>query len=924
MRADRLQPIAYASQILQGAKKTYTACERHLLAVIWSFLGIMFTLKAAYVGCCVFLCWSVRACDIVSDMVGARSPGDIIIGGLFPVHQQVENLANRSKPDPLTCTGFDVPRFIWVQAMIYTIEMINNLTLLPGIKLGYEIYDTCTDATRAVTAAMKLLSKSNTSENCLEIQCNYTDYQPIAKVVVGEAYSELSIPIARIFNVMLMPQISYSSSAAILSDKVRFGSFIRTVPSDVHQTKALARLVSNFNWNWIGIITTDDDYGTSAMTDFISNAQNDDICISFQELIPTYVDAEQSDGRIQALVSKIERTPNASVIVLFAKSALVIKLFNEIIRRNISRTWIASDAWSISKTVATMPNIKKVGNIFGFSFKNGIIPGFLAALKKLRPGPGAYNKFIEQYKQLRFTCSDEYINYTKTCNSSSQPCSLPDSLKIVSPLACTKTNKSITDFDDDYLVQRVQLAGTYATYLAIKSIAHALRKLLNCQDGVCQKTVDFAPWRLLEALKMVNFTEAGRPFYFDKSGDSINGYDLINWDMINGTAQFKTVGEYKLLDKKVYIYDDIFRDTTKAVFSNCSQSCKPGQRKNSHTSHTCCYDCVPCVEGYYSVDWDMNKCLKCSDDQWSDAGSSKCNNRTIEFFRWNEGFAIVLVVFTCSGIILIFVIGIIFTLNLNTPAVKAAGGQFCYIILFSLFTSFVSTGLFIGKPTEYGCKVRQPLFGISFTICVSWILIKSFRIILAFKLDLVVRKQMKKLYKPLVILVMCTVIQVIVCTLWLVLKGPHFVKSYDVPKIILLKCTEGSNVAFGVMLGYIAVLAICCFLFAYKARKLPDRYNEARFITFSMLIYLIVWISFVPVYINTDSKYRQAVEMSAILASNYGILCCHFFPKCYIIYFKKEANTSENYLKSVREHFSQHDLAKYWQASLTNESIWCC
>ncbi|XP_067839950.1 G-protein coupled receptor family C group 6 member A-like [Heptranchias perlo] len=806
--------------------------------------------------------------------------------------------------------------------MIYTIEMINNSTLLPDIKLGYEIYDTCTDATRAITAAMKLLSKSNTSENCLEVRCNYTDYQPIVKAVVGESYSELSIPIGRIFNVILMPQISFASSAAILSDKVRFASFLRTVPSDIHQTEALARLVSNSQWNWIGIIATDDDYGKSAMNDFISKAQNHDICIAFQELIPTYVGDEQSDERIQALVSKIENTPNASVIVLFAKPPLVIKLFNEIIQRKVARTWIASDAWSISRAVAMMQNIQKVGNIFGFSFKNGNIPGFLTHLKNLRPRPGTLNKFIDEYRQLRFTCSDEYINYTKTCGSSSQRCSLPDSLKLVSPLACTKTNESFADFDDDYLVRNVELGGTYATFLAIKSIAHALRNLLKCQEGACQRTLDFAPWRLLQALKTVNFTEAGRQLYFDKSGDSTNGYDLINWVMENGTAQFKTIGEYKLLDKKIHIYDVTFRNTTKAVFSNCSQSCKPGQRKNSHTSYTCCYDCVPCAEGYYSVDRDMNNCLKCSDDQWSDAGSSKCNDRTIEFFRWNDGFAIVLVVFACLGILLIIVIIIIFTLNLNTPAVKAAGGQFCYIILFSLFFSFVSTGFFIGKPTSYGCNIRQPLFGISFTICVSWILIKSFRIVLAFKLDPIVHEQMKKLYKPIVILVMCTGIQVIVCTLWLALKGPRSVISYDIPKIILLKCEEGSNVAFGVMLGYIAVLAIFCFLFAFMGRKLPDRYNEAKFITFSMLIYLIVWISFVPVYVNTDDRYLSAVEVVAILASNYGILCCHFFPKCYFICFKKKANTPERYMKSVREHYSQQDVVNCWQASAISESIW--
>ncbi|XP_048387445.1 G-protein coupled receptor family C group 6 member A-like [Stegostoma tigrinum] len=884
------------------------------------FLGTMFTVKAAYVWACLLLYCPVKACDTVDDLIGAKSQGDITIGGIFPIHGLVENVNTGNKPNAEKCKVFDIQRFIWLQSMIHTIEMINNSTLLPGIKLGYEIHDSCTDSTRAVMAAMRLLSKTNSSENCVEVRCNYTDYQPIVKAVIGEVYSELSIPIARIFNVALMPQISFASSAAILSDKLRFMSFLRTVPSDIHQTKALAEFISNSHWNWIGVIATDDDYGKSAMTDFISNTQQLDICIAFQEQISSFVGSRQHDEAIQALVSKIEATPNANVLVLFAKSQIVVKLLKEIVWRNITKTWIASDAWAISRAVASMPNIKKVGNIFGLAFKMGQISGFSEHLRNLKTRPGAVNKFIEEYRQLRFTCSEESHDVTMTNKSSSENYSISGSLKPASLHTCTKINESIEDFNDDYLVQNIEPSGTYATYLAVQSVAHALRNLLKCHEGTCQKNSNFAPWQLLEALRQVNFTEVGKPFYFDKSGDSVNGYNLIKWITDKGTVQFKTVGEYNVLDRKIYINDKTIRNITEAVFSNCTVSCKPGQRKTVNSSQTCCYDCVPCAEGYYSVGWDVNNCLKCSIDQWSEAGSSVCFNRTTQFFKWNDGFAIVLIVFACLGVILILAVVIMVTLNLNTPPVKCIGGMFCYVILFSLILSFVSTVFFIGEPTSYGCYIRQPLFGISFTICVSWILIKSFKIVLAFKFDPVDRQKMMRLYKPIPILLTCNVIQIIICTLWLTLKGPRFVKSYDIPKIILLKCEEGSNVAFGVMLGYIAVLALFCFQLAFMGRKVPDIYKEAKFITFSMLVYLIVWISFVPVYINTDDQYLPAVEVVAILASNYGILCCHFLPKCYIVYFRKNANTATGVMQRVSTY--HRNAANHGQSSALGESLW--
>ncbi|XP_072911873.1 G-protein coupled receptor family C group 6 member A-like [Hemitrygon akajei] len=879
----------------------------------------MFVLKVACTWCLVFICFSVKACNVADDLIGAKSPGDIIIGGLFPVHQQVQNL-NHIKPDPLQCTGFDIQSFIWVQGMIHTIEMINNSSLLNGIKLGYEIYDTCSDASKAIIAAMKLLAKSNSTGDVLEVHCNYTDYKPIVKAVVGEVYSELSIPVARIFNVMLIPQISFASSASILSNKGRFASFIRTVPSDIHQTKALAKLVRYFKWNWVGVIATDDEYGMSAVTDFTVHAQKLNICIGFNEEIPTYVCDDQSHLRIQNLISKIESTPNASVIVLFAKQAIVVKLFNEVIRRGIRRTWIASDAWSMSRAVAKMKNIKAVGNILGFSFKIGCIPGFLTHLRKLTPPAQGFNKFIEKYWELRSTCSKQNKSYTETCSSNKPQCLFQQDKKLIQPLNCDEMNEG--DVPEDDISHNIELGVTYALYMAVKSIAEGLRILLKCHEGTCQRNFDFPPWRLLEAMRMVKFTEAGRLFYFDESGDSINGYDLIQWEMEEDVTKFKTVGEYKLPDKKVYIYDEAVKRFGKDVFSNCSRSCSPGERKNAYSLHTCCYDCVPCAEGYHSAGWDMNDCLKCLDGQWSEAGSSKCNNKTIEFFNWDDGFAIVLVVFASLGIVLIIVILVIFALNLNTPAVKSSGGYFCFVILFSLFLCFVSTGFFVGKPSDLHCKIRQPLFGISFTICVSWILIKSFRIILAFNFDPLIHHQMKKMYKPLVILVTCTLIQVIICTVWLLVKGPYFTINHNIPKIILPKCDEGSNVAFGVMLGYIALLAFLCFLAAFMGRKLPDIYNEARFITFSMLIYLIVWISFVPVHVNTEDKYLPAVEVVAILASNYGILCCHFFPKCYFICFKKDQNTPEKYRKNLREHNERECQGSPAQNAAVTESFW--
>lgn len=298
----------------------------------------------------------------------------------------------------------------------------------------------------------------------------------------------------------------------------------------------------------------------------------------------------------------------------------------------------------------------------------------------------------------------------------------------------------------------------------------------------------------------------------------------------------------------------------------------------------------------------MDQCLSCDiNTEWSPDGSSSCIPKALLYFSWQDGFAVVLLTFSALGILLALLVSALFLHQRDTPVVKAAGGPLSQLILFSLVISDISAMLFVGRPNSFQCKARQALFGISFTLCVSCILVKTLQILLAFQVDPVMQEVLRRLYQPYIIVSICVAVQAATCLCWLLLKSPfNYVIRH--PTTLLEDCHEGSYLAFGVMLGYIAVLALVCFICAFKGRKLPQQYNEAKFITFSMLLYLISWLLFVPVYVTTSGVYLPAVEMVVILISNYGILSCHFFPKCYIILFKKEHNTKSAFRKNLYEY----------------------
>ncbi|KAM4040314.1 G-protein coupled receptor family C group 6 member A [Anomaloglossus baeobatrachus] len=840
----------------------------------------------------------LHGCLIADDFVGARAHGDIIIGGLFSVHGKMVNSAKGypQKPAIQNCEGFEMQGFLQLLAMAHAVEMVNNISLIPGIKLGYEIYDSCSESTLAMSAALRFLSTYNTSVEQLAFKCNYSDYIPKVKAVIGDSYSEVSVSVARLLNTQLIPQISHSSSAEILSDKFRFPAFLRTIPNDSYQTRAMAKLIEYSNWNWIGLIVMDDEYGRSALERFGIHTDKINVCIAYKEIIPAHLSDSTLQTHVDETINKILSEPRVNVIVVFLKSSLLVKLFKKVMEKKIQKTWIASDSWSVSNGISSMPNIQNIGQVIGFTFKSGDTTSFQEYIKNLNQQKFEMNRLLDQYAVLLSDCPKMKYNELFGCVTNYSKEAVFD-----------KRVKS-KSLRVDFLSDTIHPGFVYSTQLAVTAIAHAIRKL--CLDRNCKKTNAFAPWELLQSLKTVNFTYMGRTINFDSNGDANTGYDVLIWKLgSDGKINFTVFAEYDTEQDLFTFHSDKendFIDFTK-VESRCSDECKPGQmKKTSASQHTCCYECVACPENHFTNKPDMGSCLQCNNKtHWSPVNSSVCFLKKIEFLRWDDGLAIVLLIISFFGIFAIFAIAILFAKNFDTPVVKASGGFLCYVILISILFSFVSAVFFIGKPAEYKCKVRQTMFGISFTVVVACILLKSIKILLAFTFEPRFHSILKFLHRPFTLVFVCSGIQVLICTTWLVFWSPDIKENFSLPKTIILECNEGSTVAFGIMLGYIAVLAFAGFIFAFRGRKLPENYNEAKFITFGMLIYFISWITFIPIYATTFGIYLPAVEMIVILLSNYGILSCTFLPKCYIILYKQDTNTKSAFLKMIYKYSSK-------------------
>ncbi|KAG7220772.1 hypothetical protein INR49_032015 [Caranx melampygus] len=797
----------------------------------------------------------------------ATAPGDIIIGGLFPIHESVNVTQRENGTESRMCDRFSIARLVQSLIMVQVVEEVNKRKELGNLTLGYWIMDSCSDVTTALLNSLVFMKRSR-------------PIRPPVLAVIGDYYSEISIAVARQLHLEYIPQISYGATSGLLSDKRRFPSFMRTVPEDDHQAQAIVHILQRHNWNWVGVVTTDSDYGRYIVQRFQKHAADKNICFAYTSVIPNDLGHKMLRESISAAVKSITESENATAIVSFARPHHMMYIFDELVKvpQGRGKVWVASDIWSESAGVLRKRPLNDIGKIIGTTLKSGSTTRLNQYLRNLDVNPEHHKNNTFLYKFLK----EQEQN-----------------------MVSSHTSKNVTA--TEILRENIHPYAALSVELAVRAVAQAVADL--CTNRDCKTTKRLDPVELRGALRNATFHLDGKNYSLDSRGDLNTGYDVILWRQTSPTYVnvHYIVAQYHINnDSLTFISQETLKDVISGdVISRCSNTCPPGYRKQSaHGQPTCCYECYACPADHFSNSSDSTECHECNiSTHYSFRGSDRCIRKTIVFLHWKDVYHHVLQAFTALGALLTIVVGIIFLARWNTPVVRACVGPICILLLISLLGTFVSVIIFGGKPNNMQCQARQGLFALSFTLCVSCILVKSFKIILAFEFDPSVQRVLRKLYKPYIIIAACMAGQVLICALWFSLKPPERIwvvlKKKDE---LLLTCYETSFPAFGAMLGYIGFLALICFGVAFKGRNLPESYNDAKFITFAMLIYFICWVIFGPVYVNVSGPYRQAVQMVVILISAYGILFCQFGVKCYIILFNQEANTVAAFRQDVRNY----------------------
>ncbi|XP_070592557.1 vomeronasal type-2 receptor 26-like [Erythrolamprus reginae] len=771
----------------------------------------------------------------------------------------------------------------YLLSFLFAIGEINqNPHVLPNVTMGYDIYEDYFDARMTTDALADLLSTG---------QANVPNYrcgrEKRLLAVIEGAESDISEQISTLSSLYKMPQVSYGFVSESLNDKTQFPFMYRMVPKEDYLYWGITKLLQHFGWNWVSLLAPDTENGQRFLRTLRLILTRNTICVAFSVNIPT------APWKMWLLNTEVFHLWNqVNVFIYYGEyryfygciHALQIYVDSKV-KPILPKVWITTAMWDLFMNLS--PEILIPRHVQGF---------FSFLIQSQTRQQYVYETFfvpMQDFGGIAFSCSYSRHHFS-----------------VKGRMRC-RENEDLEIPQEEVVEKTLSLDG-YGIYNLAWAVARASHNAyLSRSKQRAMKERDHRPahqiWQLHPFLGDSHFyNTCMEGVFLDEKGDLAAKFDTVNWVLFPNES-FGAV-KFGRIDRSWGSKDQEFILNQEAInwpqrfnqslpHSRCTKSCQPSQTKTVlEGKPLCCYGCVLCAEGTISTQEDAEKCTRCPEDQHPNKDQTKCTPKKVSFLSYKEDLGIILASFSLIlSLVTAFVLAI-FIRFLETPIVKANNRDLSYILLISLLLSFLTSLLFIGRPREVTCLLRQTSFSVIFSIAVSSILAKTITVVLAFlatKPGNTVRKWLGKTLANSIVL-SCSGFQTIICSIWLGVSPP-FPESdkQSQPEEIVLKCNEGSVIMFYGSLSYMGFLAAICFTVAFLARNLPGAFNEAKLITFSMLAFCSVWVSFVPTYLSTKGKYMVAVQVFSILASSAGLLGCIFIPKCYIILLRPDLNTKE-------------------------------
>ncbi|XP_078454999.1 metabotropic glutamate receptor 8-like isoform X1 [Lampetra planeri] len=817
-----------------------------------------------------------------------RLDGDITLGALFPVHARGDRGA--------MCGALKMEKGIHrLEAMLYALDTINaDPRILPNVTLGARVLDTCSRDTYALEQSLTFV-QALIEKDTADVRCT-NNAQPIfakpEKVVgvIGAAGSSVSIMVANILRLFKIPQISYASTAPELSDNTRYDYFSRVVPPDSYQAQAMVEIVNALGWNYVSTVAANDNYGESGIEYFSRFARDTGnppggVCIAQSLKIPH----EPKPSDFDKIIHRLMETPSARAIILFANEDDIKRLLEATRRANQTGhfLWVASDSWG-SKIAPIRNQEDEAEGAITILPKRASVSEFDKYFTSRTLENNRRNVWFAEFWEENFKCRLSRHGARQTVHAKK----------------CTGQERVGRDsqYEQEGKVQFV-IDAVYA-------MAHALHNLYQKRcprlSGLCVDMEPVPTKDLLEEIRSVSFNgSAGTPVMFNKDGDAPGRYDIFQYHLHNtSTPGYNVIGEWVNHLQLNISALQWAAGKRELPYSICSMPCASGERKKKVKGVPCCWNCERC-EGYY-FQLDEFNCHLCPYNMRPNVNRTGCDAIPIVKLEWHSPFAVVPVFLAILGLLTTAFVIVTFVRYNDTPIVRASGRELSYVLLTGIFLCYATTFLMIAEPSLAVCSFRRIFLGLGMCVSYAALLTKTNRIYRIFEQGKrsVTAPRLISPASQLVITFSLIAMQLLGVCIWFGLTPPHTVIDYEEQRSQeaelargMLKC-DISDLALICSLGYSILLMVTCTVYAIKTRGVPENFNEAKPIGFTMYTTCIVWLAFIPIFFGTaqsaEKVYIQTTTLTVSMSLSASVaLGMLYMPKVHIILFHPEQNVQK-------------------------------
>ncbi|XP_063826467.1 metabotropic glutamate receptor 1-like [Ostrinia nubilalis] len=825
--------------------------------------------------------------------------GEVRFGALFAVHGAPVEARAGSRCGAVR-EHYGIQR---VEATLRALDAINaDAALLPGLRLGAELRDSCWAPPTALRQTIDLVrdalsppdpADSDARASKLSSTCSQeaggarnTGHRAPLLGVLGPGASSASVQVQNLLQLFSIPQVSYSATSRELSDRARFSTFFRVVPSDLHQARTMVALLRAHNWTYVHAVHTDESYGQSGMAAFREEAARGGVCVAREEALRAAPGAVEVDRTLRRLAS------GPQVVVCWCEGRTARALLAGLARAGgPALRLVASDGWADRRDVVA--GLERAANdALTLRIRSPYLRDFDSYYHSLKPHTNLRNPWFTEFWEQKFNCS------------------MSDKSE-VGIRRCTGLESLGTDYTQEPKLALV-VRGVYA-------LAHALHDMRAAAcgargPGLCAALRPFNVSLYRRHLARVRFRAPdGGLVAFDDNGDplpELSEYDVMNL-MSDGSGgwRYERVGRWRRGALQLRGGDAAAARRAAGVQAACSAPCGAGQWARAGEGRArCCWACVPCPPLAVTGPPPATGCLLCPPGHRPDVHRTSCLPSPVEWGGSEQWARSVALGAGGAGLAAVLACAATFWRHRATPVVKSASRELCALLLLSAAACHAAALASALRPAVIPC-IAVRLAAPSLAGVYAAVLARTVRVA-----RLVAAAERRPAARPRLLSSRAQV------WTWVCLTAPGAAAAAwsaaawaPAPRLLhpgrarsVLACGGERAPAQLLPLAPALALLASCVVLAVRTRRLPHNFNETKFVGAAAYATCVTWVAFFPLYAATAA--RTAALCACVSLSAGACVLLALGPRVWVCLCRPRRNTRAHFLTatSIRCHLGKY------------------